>query len=113
MDIGELASSLNAQCARRSQSQAQVYNLSTTYSNYSNLSTYNHNGYSDYSYLLDEYDDAYDIANANAGVILTDNLQDSTAQTGLAMAGWRPKVTDMEAQAVDWWSWGKFPKNEV
>ncbi|RAH87337.1 amine oxidase [Aspergillus japonicus CBS 114.51] len=84
---------------------AQVYNLSTTYSNYSNLSTYNHNGYSDYSYLLDEYDDAYDIANANAGVILTDNLQDSTAQTGLAMAGWRPKVTDMEAQAVDWWSW--------
>ena len=57
LDIGELARNLNAQCARSSQSQAQVYNLSTTYSNYSNLSTYNHNGYSDYSYLLDEYEE--------------------------------------------------------
>ncbi|OOF90087.1 hypothetical protein ASPCADRAFT_519449 [Aspergillus carbonarius ITEM 5010] len=84
---------------------AQVYNLSTVYSNYSNVSTYNENGYKDYSYLMDMYDDAYDTAAAQAGMILLDNLQDQTAKTGLALAGWRPKEHDMEAQAVDWWEW--------
>lgn len=76
------------------------------YSNYSNVSTYNENGYKDYSYLMDMYDDAYDTAAAQAGMILLDNLQDQTAKTGLALAGWRPKEHDMEAQAVDWWEWG-------
>ncbi|PWY86757.1 amine oxidase [Aspergillus heteromorphus CBS 117.55] len=84
---------------------AQVYNLSTVYSNYSNVSTYNQDGYKDYSYLMDLYDDIYDTAAAQAGVMLSDNLQDQTAKTGLAMAGWRPKEHDMEAQAVDWWEW--------
>ncbi|RAK84929.1 flavin-containing polyamine oxidase [Aspergillus costaricaensis CBS 115574] len=84
---------------------AQVYNLSTIYSNYSNVSTYNQYGYKDFSQLIDIWDDIYDTAAAQAGVMLLDNLQDQTAKTGLALAGWRPKVDDMEAQAVDWWSW--------
>ena len=71
------------------------------------MSTYNKDGYSDYSHLLDLYEDAYDIASQNAGEILTQNLQDQNAKSGLALAGWNPKSTDMEAQAVDWWSWGK------
>lgn len=70
------------------------------------MSTYNQHGYKDYSHLIDTWDDIYDTAAAQAGVMLLDNLQDQTAQTGLALAGWRPKVDDMEAQAVDWWSWG-------
>lgn len=73
------------------------------------MSTYNQYGYKDYSQLIDIWDDIYDAAAAQAGVMLLDNLQDQTAKTGLALAGWRPKVDDMEAQAVDWWSWGASP----
>ncbi|KAJ6102167.1 hypothetical protein N7486_004594 [Penicillium sp. IBT 16267x] len=83
---------------------AQKYNLKTHYSDYDNASTYNANGYSDYSHLLTEYDNAYDIANKKAGEILTKNLQDQTAQSGLTLAGWSPGK-HMEAQAVDWWKW--------
>ncbi|KAJ6005536.1 hypothetical protein N7451_003480 [Penicillium sp. IBT 35674x] len=84
---------------------AQKYNLKTHYSDYDNVSTYNENGYSDYSHLLSEYDNAYDIASMKAGEILSRNLQDQTAQSGLALAGWSPGKHDMEAQAVDWWKW--------
>ena len=88
--------------------QAQKYGLKTEFSNYDNVSTYNKDGYFDYSHLIDAYDEAYEIANAKAGEILTQNLQDQNAKSGLALAGWTPKVHDMEAQAVDWWSWGKL-----
>ncbi|KOC10810.1 polyamine oxidase [Aspergillus flavus AF70] len=84
---------------------AKEFGLQTTYSNYSNVSTYNQDGYKDYSHLLDECDEAYDIANQAAGKILVENLQDQTAKAGLALAGWKPKSHDMEAQAVDWWTW--------
>lgn len=57
-------------------------------------------------YLLDEYSEAYDKAAANAGRLLLENQQDQTARTGLSMAGWNPKHSDMAAQAVEWWSWG-------
>lgn len=57
---------------------------------------------------MDAYDEAYDIANQRAGEILTQNLQDQNAKSGMALAGWSPKAHDMEAQAVDWWSWGKL-----
>lgn len=87
---------------------AKEFGLQTTYSNYSNVSTYNQDGYKDYSHLLDECDEAYDIANQAAGKILVENLQDQTAKAGLALAGWKPKSHDMEAQAVDWWTWGEF-----
>lgn len=83
--------------------------METTYSNYSNISTYNQHGYSDYYHLLDAYDSAYEVAGKQAGVILSENLQDQTAQTGLALAGWNPNTHDMEAQTVDWWKWGGLP----
>jgi hypothetical protein len=44
----------------------------------------------------------------NAGYILSENLQDMSARSGLSLAGWHPKK-DMAAQAVDWWLWGTFP----
>ncbi|KAJ5911550.1 uncharacterized protein N7473_000853 [Penicillium subrubescens] len=86
-------------------SLAQKYQLKTQYSDYDNISTYNEHGYKDYTHLLSEYDEAYDIANAKAGKILLNNLQDQNAQSGLALGGWNPKKHDMEAQAVDWWKW--------
>ncbi|TPR06712.1 LysM domain family protein [Aspergillus niger] len=84
---------------------AKKYRLKNTYSNYSSIRTYNETGYTDYRYLLDEYAQAYHIAARDAGRILTQNLQDQTARTGLALAGWRPRKNDMAAQAVEWWSW--------
>lgn len=83
--------------------------MKTTYSNYDNISTYDEHGFSDYSNLLDDFDAASDIANKQAGIVLSQNLQDGNAQTGLALAGWNPKKNEMKAQAVDWWKWGEIP----
>lgn len=42
--------------------------------------------------------------------MLVQNVQDQTARTGFALAGWRPKKDDMKAQAVEWWNWGMHPQ---
>lgn len=108
MDTGEFSSS----CLHKfndpvSNGQAKKYNLANTYSNYSSILTYDENGYTDYSDLLTVYDEASDRASEQAGRILKENLQDPTARTGYAMAGWRPRKDDMKAQAVEWWNWGE------
>lgn len=72
------------------------------------MSTYNKDGYSDYTHLIDAYDDADEIAGQRAGEMLKDNIQDQTVRTGLALAGWSPKTNDMEALAAEWWQWGKY-----
>ncbi|KAJ5825376.1 hypothetical protein N7474_002514 [Penicillium riverlandense] len=84
---------------------AQEYGLNNTYSNYSSIITYDENGANDYSALLDTFDNAYSVASENAGVILKQNLQDQTGRSGLALAGWKPKVDAMKEQAVEWWNW--------
>lgn len=83
---------------------AQKYNLSNTYSNYSSILTYNETGYTDYSSLLDDFEDAYSSLEQDAGYILTQNLQDRSIRAGLMLADWKPKR--MEQQAVEWWEWG-------
>ncbi|KAL1630969.1 hypothetical protein SLS56_004643 [Neofusicoccum ribis] len=80
------------------------YNVTNTYSNYSSILTYNETGYVDYAYLLDDFEDAYAIAEQNAGYIVTDNLQDLSTRAGFSLAGWKPKK-NMAAQAVEWWEW--------
>lgn len=80
------------------------YNISNTYSNYSSILTYDETGANDYSSILDTWDEAYEVAEDNAGTSLSENLQDFSARTGLSMAAWKPKK-DMQAQAVEWWSW--------
>jgi polyamine oxidase len=87
--------------------------LKTHYSDYSNFSTFNEKGFSDYKHLQNAYDKAYDIASKEAGVILSQNLQDQTGQTGLAMGGWFPDKHDMEAQAIEWWNWGMYALSSV
>ncbi|EAW08770.1 putative flavin containing polyamine oxidase [Aspergillus clavatus NRRL 1] len=84
---------------------ARKYNLTATHSNYSSIRTYNETGYTDYRHLLRKYSNVYRKAGREAGRILTENLQDQTARSGLALAGWRPRKNDMAAQAVEWWNW--------
>ncbi|KAL3455372.1 hypothetical protein BJX64DRAFT_71715 [Aspergillus heterothallicus] len=84
---------------------AKKHNISNTVSNYDSILTYNETGYVDYSHLLDEYAVARERASLHAGEILTSNLQDMTARSGLALAGWRPRRDEMAAQAVEWWNW--------
>jgi polyamine oxidase len=88
--------------------QAKKYGLQNTFSNYSSILTYNETGPADYIDLLDTCSEAYSKAAAKAGRLLAENLQDQTARAGLALAGWNPKHSDMAAQAVEWWSWGKI-----
>ncbi|KAF7113937.1 hypothetical protein CNMCM5793_006120 [Aspergillus hiratsukae] len=69
------------------------------------IRTYNETGFTDYRHLRREYAEAYRAASKEAGRIMIENLQDQTARTGLALAGWRPRKGDTAAQAVEWWNW--------
>ncbi|KAK1139794.1 hypothetical protein N8T08_011191 [Aspergillus melleus] len=84
---------------------AQKHKLKNMYSNYDNIRTYDETGYTDYRDKLAGYTQASEIASKEAGRILSENLQDQTARSGLALAGWRPRKDDMKAQAVEWWNW--------
>ena len=79
-----------------------MYNLTNTYSNYSSLETFNQDGATDYTGLIDDFDNAYSTVEEQAGYILTQNLEDMSFRSALSLAGWKPG-TDMEAQTVEWW----------
>ncbi|KAF2875777.1 hypothetical protein BDV95DRAFT_484850 [Massariosphaeria phaeospora] len=83
---------------------AKEYQIANTYSDYSSITTYNETGAVNYTYLLDEFDEAWTIFEQDAGYILTDNLQDKSLRAGLRQAGWNPK-RNMAAQAAEWWMW--------
>ncbi|KAJ0425258.1 hypothetical protein BJY00DRAFT_204614 [Aspergillus carlsbadensis] len=84
---------------------AKKHNITNTVSNYDSILTYNETGYTDYAATLEQYALAREKASLHAGRILNSNLQDMTARSGLALAGWRPRRDDMAAQAVEWWNW--------
>ncbi|KAL2871406.1 putative flavin containing polyamine oxidase [Aspergillus lucknowensis] len=84
---------------------AKKYQLQNTVSDYDSILTYNETGYTDYSHIFDTYSAARETASKHAGRILNENLQDMTARSGLALAGWKPHRDDMAAQAVEWWNW--------
>ncbi|KAK5115233.1 hypothetical protein LTR62_001433 [Meristemomyces frigidus] len=93
---------------------AQKYNVTNTYSNYSDILTYDQTGYNDYSVLLNDYEDAYATLEQDAGTILTENLQDRSVRTGLSLSNWNP-ARDAQKQAVEWWEWDwefAFPPEE-
>ena len=83
---------------------ARKYDLETSYDNDSSLITYDQTGRSDYSHLIDSVGNKWDAAAAEAGKVLSDNLQDTNVRAGFSAAGWNPKK-NMHAQAVDWWNW--------
>ena len=70
--------------------------------------TYNESGFTDYLDLIDEFGEKADAAAATAGSMLSNDIQDQTMRTGLAVAGWTPDRSDMNAQAVEWWGVGEL-----
>ncbi|KAI0145764.1 putative flavin-containing polyamine oxidase [Hypoxylon sp. NC0597] len=83
---------------------AKKYGVNNTFSNYSSILTYDETGAADYTDLFESFETAYGIMEQDAGYLLTDNLQDTSARAGLSLAGWKPKK-DMHAQALEWWEW--------
>lgn len=81
---------------------AKLYNLSNTYSDYDSIATFNETGATNFTGLLDDFEDAYSKLEQDAGHILTQNLQDRSVRSGLSLAGWKPGK-DSAAQAVEWW----------
>ncbi|KAL8808171.1 MAG: hypothetical protein Q9182_000235 [Xanthomendoza sp. 2 TL-2023] len=82
--------------------QARKHNLTNTYSDYDSIATFNETGAVNFTYLLDDYEDAYSTFEQDAGYILVQNLQDRSARSGFRLAGWKPGK-DAAAQAVEWW----------
>ncbi|KAJ9205644.1 hypothetical protein DTO021D3_2250 [Paecilomyces variotii] len=81
---------------------AKKYNLTNTYSDYSSILTYNKDGYSNYSDLIDDYENGpYSEIEYGAGIILTENLLDQSFRAASSLAGWKPQTP--EEQAVEWW----------
>ncbi|KAI1810369.1 amine oxidase [Poronia punctata] len=83
---------------------AKKYGINNTYSNYTSILTYDEGGPADFGSLFEEMEEAYTVAEQEAGYILTENLQDSSMRAAYSLAGWKPKK-DMRAQAVEWWYW--------
>lgn len=84
---------------------AKKYNISNTYSNYSDILTYDTTGYNDYSSQLDDFENnIWPVLAADAGNILLEELIDHNTRSGLYSAGWFPG-TDPIKQAVEWWEW--------
>lgn len=77
-------------------------NLSSTYSNLSNIATYDETGASDYSDIFDEWDEMSVVAEQAAGTILTENLQDVSQRAMYSLSGWKSK-RDPKREAVEWW----------
>ncbi|KAH7110314.1 polyamine oxidase-like protein, partial [Dendryphion nanum] len=84
---------------------AKEYDVKNEYSNYSAILTYNETGEVDYANMLDEFEEHWSVFEQNAGYILSNNRQDRSMRAGLMQSGWKPKRTDMAAQAVEWWMW--------
>ncbi|KAF4982180.1 hypothetical protein FZEAL_2157 [Fusarium zealandicum] len=83
---------------------AQKHKVKNNYSNYSSIITYDQDGPVDYMDVLDLFDEKFDIAQQEAGYIMTQNLQDTSTRAGLSLAGWKPKK-DPHAWAAEWWGW--------
>lgn len=81
------------------------YNVSNTYSNYSDLLTYDASGYNDYTSVIDDFENnTWDALAEDAGDILLDSLIDHNTRAGLYAAGWFPGV-DPIRRTVEWWEW--------
>lgn len=86
---------------------AKKWNVSNTYSDYDSILTYNETGAVNFTYLIDDFEDAWSTFEQTAGTILTENLQDRSMRAGISAAGFKPKK-NMAAQAAEWWEWGKI-----
>ena len=79
-----------------------TWTASKRYSDYSSIQTFNETGATDFTDLLDDFEDSYATFEQDAGYILTQNLQDRSARTGFNLADWKPKKNPAK-QAAEWW----------
>ncbi|KAF7192187.1 Polyamine oxidase 1 [Pseudocercospora fuligena] len=84
---------------------AQKYNLKHQIQDFDNLLSYNETGQIDIDDIWDAFEEASDSAAVEAGRLLKENVQDQTARTGFALAGWSPESDDMAAALVEWFGW--------
>lgn len=87
--------------------QAKRYRLSTSTSDFDSLLTYNETGSVDYSDLIGKYSGTAKNLSRQASTIQDKNLPDETVRTGLTIAGWKPRKSDMAAQAAEYLGWGE------
>jgi polyamine oxidase len=80
---------------------AKQANLTTPYSDTTNVTTYTENGAVDFTDIIDEFEEYYGIFEQIAGTILSENLQDRSIRAGLRQSGWKPK--DAIRKAVEYW----------
>ncbi|KAL3417463.1 N1-acetylpolyamine oxidase [Phlyctema vagabunda] len=82
---------------------AKKYKIANHFTNISSVMTFDDSGRADFGTKFEEFDAGYDIAEYEAGVILTDNLQDRSLRSGFNLAGYKPKG-DAQAMAVEWYN---------
>lgn len=70
--------------------------------------TYNETGEADFVAEIAEYEEAVRRMAAEAGELLSDNIQDRTMREGLVHVGWKPEQREypQAAEAVEWWLYG-------
>ncbi|KAF3023543.1 hypothetical protein E8E14_009684 [Neopestalotiopsis sp. 37M] len=80
------------------------WNIANHPSNFSRMLTYNESGPVDFISELEDFEDALDELAAEAGELLTDNIQDRTIREGLSLIGWKPEQREYPAaaEAVEW-----------
>ncbi|KAH7153471.1 hypothetical protein EDB81DRAFT_719487, partial [Dactylonectria macrodidyma] len=83
---------------------AQKHKIKSVYSDGDSLVTYDETGEYNFSSIIADFDDKWEVAMADAEKIKDDNLQDTSVRAGLSLAGWKPKK-NMHAQAAEWWGW--------
>ncbi|KAK8135635.1 hypothetical protein PG984_003575 [Apiospora sp. TS-2023a] len=81
------------------------WNIKNTRSDFDAILTYNETGQVDFVDEIGNYTEAVDRMAAEAGELLSDNIQDRTMREGLAHVGWKPEQRDypQAAEAVEWW----------
>lgn len=105
---GSLARSLSTPL--RFREQEKKWNISNHFSDYEKILTYNESGPVDFTTEIEAFENYTAKMAAEAGEILTDNLQDRTIREGLSIVGWKPTQRDYPAaaSAVEWWLYGKY-----
>jgi len=74
----------------------------STLSNSSAIQTYSEKGQVDYIGKRNDFEEGYAYVELDAGMILSENLQDRSFRAGLNRAGYKPTL-DPEASAWEWY----------
>ncbi|KAL4809470.1 amine oxidase [Aspergillus unguis] len=82
---------------------AKKYNIVTLLTDGDNTTYFDETGPVDYSDAVQEFTEAVEKVNADAGSLLQHNLQDRSFRAGLRLQGWDPAKNDSHRQTAEWW----------